>query len=111
MVTSPVVVHYLSNTNGATISSHITSHDGLDIAIAWSLSTVQPALAREIAFYTHVASASRHSSIGMLRPFLPKFYGTLRLEGRQEGGRVVAIDGAGEVPEVSASRHYGRSWP
>ncbi|KAK4687575.1 hypothetical protein P7C73_g2546, partial [Tremellales sp. Uapishka_1] len=58
---------------------------------------IKPALAREIAFYQLLNSAPRSSQLARLKPFVPQFYGTLRLEGQMEGGTMTAI--AGEVPE------------
>jgi hypothetical protein len=64
--------------------------------------TRQPALAREIAFYQLITSTSRTAPLAGLKPFVPQFYGTLRLEGKLEAQGTVdqKLVEAAEVPEV-----------
>lgn len=69
--------------------------------------TSQPALAREIAFYQLLNGSSRSQPIHRLKAFLPRFFGTLRLEGRMQPNGVLKEDipEKGEVPEVSVRSH------
>jgi 1D-myo-inositol-tetrakisphosphate 5-kinase/inositol-polyphosphate multikinase len=62
----------------------------------------QPALAREIAFYQLLNESSRSQPIHKLKRFLPRFFGTLRLEGRMQGDGTLKEDipEKAEVPEV-----------
>lgn len=64
--------------------------------------TPQPALPREIAFYQLVAESPRSAPIRQLKPFVPRFYGTLRLEGQLDAasGQIKDKDGKADVPEV-----------
>ncbi|RSH95496.1 hypothetical protein EHS25_000588 [Saitozyma podzolica] len=58
---------------------------------------IKPALPREIAFY-QLLNEGRSSPLSRLRPFVPRFYGTLRLEGRLEPGG--GVD-RGVIPEIA----------
>jgi hypothetical protein len=61
------------------------------------LTAFQPALAQEIEFYQRVNGEPRSSPLGALRRFLPKFYGTLTLQG------LAGEDGAVEEVEEQGS--------
>ena len=56
----------------------------------------KPTLAPEVKFYRSLASDPVFAS---LRPHIPKFYGTLRGEGRVEGGDLVREPAIGERDE------------
>lgn len=73
---------------GATIplASQVGGHSGVQTTEDGSL-IIKPALALEHEFYQ---SLTTNDSFQALRPFIPKFYGTLKLEGQvdesTEGG-------------------------
>lgn len=46
----------------------------------------KPALPHEVSFYEHLDSDPAFAS---LKPYIPKFYGTLRFEGEVEDGNLV----------------------
>ena len=67
----------------------------------------QPALPKEIAFYHLLNSASKRDIVSKLKPFVPQFYGTLRLEGQLDNaGQLVPekADVKEEIPEVRPER-------
>lgn len=65
--------------------------------------TFQPSLAKEIALYQMVNTAPRTSKLAKLKPFIPQFYGTLRLEGRMDDSGSLQQDVDADVPEVRSS--------
>ncbi|KAL0571053.1 hypothetical protein V5O48_010908 [Marasmius crinis-equi] len=80
-----------TTSTGATIplSTQVGGHAGVQTTEDGSL-IIKPALALEHEFYQ---SLTTNDSFQALRPFVPKFYGTLKLEGQvdgSEGGGVKA---------------------
>ncbi|KAI8974233.1 SAICAR synthase-like protein [Trametes punicea] len=83
------------------LESQVGGHPGVRVSEDGSL-LIKPALPREIAFYQSVAV---DPGLAPLRPFVPKFYGTLRLEGKvdedapppEQGGPIKILEQA--VPE------------
>jgi inositol-polyphosphate multikinase len=73
---------HLSSQASATraLSSQVGGHPGVLTTEDGSL-LIKPALPVEVAFYEKVASEELFAP---LRPFIPKFMGTLKLEGKAE---------------------------
>jgi 1D-myo-inositol-tetrakisphosphate 5-kinase/inositol-polyphosphate multikinase len=69
--------------------SQVGGHAGVSTSEDGSL-IFKPSLAQEISFYQSVTSDPVFAS---LRPHIPKFYGTLRLEGKVEDGNLGVIHG------------------
>ncbi|WVQ94821.1 hypothetical protein IAU59_001904 [Kwoniella sp. CBS 9459] len=83
------------------LANQVAGHDGVMSDASGSL-VIKPALPREIAFYQTLNSASKEDPVRRLRPFVPRFYGTLRLEGQLSStGDVERLqkEGKEEVPE------------
>ncbi|ORY28800.1 hypothetical protein BCR39DRAFT_186916 [Naematelia encephala] len=81
------------------LANQVAGHQNVMSDASGSL-VIKLALAREIAFYQLVNSASRSSSLARLKPFVARFYGTLRLEGRLDGVGGLTQDGLDtEIPE------------
>ncbi|KAI0657165.1 SAICAR synthase-like protein [Cubamyces menziesii] len=79
------------------LESQVGGHPGVRTSEDGSL-LIKPALPREVAFYQSVAADPRFAP---LRPFVPKFYGTLRLEGKvDESAAAAEQDGALKVRVV-----------
>ncbi|KAL1947162.1 hypothetical protein VTO73DRAFT_14123 [Trametes versicolor] len=78
------------------LESQVGGHPGVLASEDGSL-LIKPALEHEVAFYH---SLSTNPDFAPLRPFVPKFYGTLRLEGQvdnsapagEQGGPLVVVD-------------------
>ncbi|CAK9783380.1 SAICAR synthase-like protein [Cutaneotrichosporon oleaginosum] len=84
---------------GATaLANQVAGHAGVMVDESGSL-VIKPALPREIAFYQLVQTSPRSAPLAGLKPFLPKFYGTLALTGQLEGGAIAPLPGATNVPE------------
>ncbi|THH31858.1 hypothetical protein EUX98_g2303 [Antrodiella citrinella] len=66
----------------ASLASQVGGHGGVMTSEDGSL-LIKPALPVEISFYQSVGS---DPGFAPLRPFIPKFYGTLKLEGQLEVG-------------------------
>lgn len=67
--------------------------------------SMKPALPREIAFYQLLSSA-KTGPLAAFRPYVPKFFGTLRLEGQLQGDAIVKAKDDGielAIPEVGYS--------
>jgi 1D-myo-inositol-tetrakisphosphate 5-kinase/inositol-polyphosphate multikinase len=62
------------------LSSQVGGHPGVLTTEDGSL-LIKPALAPEVAFYQ---TAAAEPALAPLRPFLPRFLGTLKLEGKVE---------------------------
>ena len=65
----------------------VGGHAGVSTSEDGSL-LIKPALAHEVDFYQHLNSEPVFAA---LRPYIPKFYGTLRLEGKVEGGNLETL--------------------
>lgn len=65
----------------------VGGHPGVSISEDGSL-LIKPALAHEVEFYQHLNSEPAFAS---LRSYIPKFYGTLRFEGKVEGGNLETL--------------------
>lgn len=77
------------------LSSQVAGHPGVLTTEDGSL-IIKPALPLELEFYKKYSS---HPSFEPLRPFLPKFFGTLKLEGtldetKPESLTIKPIEGA-----------------
>ena len=69
------------------LASQVGGHPGVSTSEDGSL-LIKPALARELSFYQSLTS---DSVLAPLRPHVPKFYGTLRYEGKVEDGNVEIV--------------------
>ncbi|KAI0668333.1 SAICAR synthase-like protein [Trametes maxima] len=67
-----------SATKHVPLASQVGGHPGVLTSEDGAL-VIKPALAHEVAFYQSVTS---NPDFAPLRPYVPKFYGTLRLEGK-----------------------------
>ena len=65
------------------------------------------ALAAEVAFYQSVTA---DPAFAPLRPFVPKFYGTLRLEGKLDESQPQAEGGPLKVVQASTGEKDEYSW-
>ncbi|KIR31055.1 hypothetical protein I352_06589 [Cryptococcus deuterogattii MMRL2647] len=81
---------------------------------------IKPALPREIAFYQMLSNSDPEDIVWPLRKFVPKNYGTLRLEGRLGAGGAIEtdLDMKNETPEtwhaptqgyISTPKSFGKS--
>lgn len=61
---------------------------------------LKPALPREIAFYQLLSSSYKSDPIHQLKPFVPLFYGTMKIIAQTtDAGAVVPVPGAQSAPE------------
>ena len=74
-------------TGSKILASQVGGHAGVSTSEDGSL-LIKPALPREVSFYEHLRSNSVFAS---LKPYVPKFYGTLRLQGKVESGNLEAL--------------------
>ncbi|OCF44422.1 hypothetical protein I317_01682 [Kwoniella heveanensis CBS 569] len=91
----------LTDSSPTPLANQVAGHDGVMSDASGSL-VIKPALPREIAFYQTLNSASKEDPIRRFKPFVPRFYGTLRLEGQLSStGDVERLHNQGkeEVPE------------
>ena len=79
-----------SHTGAVPLDAQVGGHPGVLTSEDGSL-LIKPALPAEVAFYT---AAAADPGCAPLRPFLPKFYGTLRLEGSVDASAPSPADGA-----------------
>jgi 1D-myo-inositol-tetrakisphosphate 5-kinase/inositol-polyphosphate multikinase len=70
-----------SSSGNHTLAARVGGHAGVLTSDDESL-IIKPALAPELAFYQHVATAP---AFAPLRNWIPAFMGTLKLHGKQEG--------------------------
>ncbi|OXH21698.1 arginine metabolism transcriptional control protein [Cryptococcus neoformans] len=95
-------------------SHQVAGHPGVMSDPSGSL-VIKPALPREIAFYQLLSNSDPEDIVWPLRKFVPKNYGTLRLEGRigAAGGVETDLDVQDEVPEsvVLANLAYAYTRP
>lgn len=70
-----------SSSGNHTLAARVGGHAGVLASDDESL-IIKPALALELAFYQHVATAPEFAP---LRNWIPAFMGTLKLHGKQEG--------------------------
>lgn len=64
------------------LAAQVGGHGGVSTSEDGSL-LIKPALPREVTFYERLTS---DPTFAALRPYIPKYYGTLRLEGKVEDG-------------------------
>ncbi|ETW85073.1 hypothetical protein HETIRDRAFT_25122, partial [Heterobasidion irregulare TC 32-1] len=76
-----------------TLASQVGGHAGVLTTEDGSL-IIKPALALEHQFYQQAAA---DPALAPLQRWIPRFYGTLRLEGRTGPGGEIEIDGAGST--------------
>jgi hypothetical protein len=74
-------------TGAKILASQVGGHAGVSTSEDGSL-LIKPALPREVDFYQHLTS---NPAFACLRPHIPKFYGTLRLEGEVEDGNLETL--------------------
>ncbi|KAI0739221.1 SAICAR synthase-like protein [Daedaleopsis nitida] len=86
------------------LDSQVGGHPGVLTSEDGSL-LIKPALAPEVAFYQSVTADPAYAP---LRPFVPKFYGTLRLEGKVqvtdsevEGEPITVVQDPGDAAKES----------
>ncbi|RPD68539.1 SAICAR synthase-like protein [Lentinus tigrinus ALCF2SS1-7] len=82
------------------LASQVGGHPGVMTSEDGSL-LIKPALAAEVAFYQSVTT---DPGFAPLRPFVPKFYGTLRLEGKLDESQPQADGGPIKVVQASAEQ-------
>ncbi|KAF9653872.1 SAICAR synthase-like protein [Thelephora ganbajun] len=68
----------------APLAFQVGGHAGVSTSEDGSL-LIKPALTREVDFYQHLTS---NPVFAPLRPYIPRFYGTLRFEGKLEDGNL-----------------------
>jgi len=69
------------------LASQVGGHAGVSTSEDGSL-LIKPALTREVSFYQHLTSDPAFAS---LRPYIPRFYGTLSLQGKVEDGNLETL--------------------
>ncbi|ESK94214.1 inositol polyphosphate multikinase [Moniliophthora roreri MCA 2997] len=69
-----------SSSSTIPLISQVGGHAGVQSTQDGSL-IIKPALGLEHQFYQSLTTSSSDEGLGRLRPFVPKFYGTLKLEG------------------------------
>lgn len=69
------------------LASQVGGHAGVLTSEDESL-LIKPALPHEVDFYQRLTS---DPAFAPLRPYIPKFYGTLRLEGEVEDGKLETL--------------------
>lgn len=84
-----------STTNTLPLDSQVGGHPGVLTSEDGSL-LIKPAHPTEVAFYQSVVA---DPAFAPLRPFVPKFYGTLRLEGKVDEA-AAAADEIGNIRVV-----------
>ncbi|WVQ81572.1 hypothetical protein IAT38_003696 [Cryptococcus sp. DSM 104549] len=89
---------HLSLGESTPLANQVAGHDGVMSDASGSL-VIKPALPREIAFYQMLSNSDRTDPIRALKPFVPRSYGTLRLEGQLAPGGEVDTSVKGDVPE------------
>ena len=95
--------HISSHPHVVPLAAQVGGHPGVLTTEDGSL-LIKPALPAEVAFYQ---SAATDASFAPLRPYLPKFYGTLRLEGRLDESETSAQDGE-QIKVVPQSSSEGQ---
>ncbi|KAI0933417.1 hypothetical protein AcV5_005564 [Taiwanofungus camphoratus] len=89
-----------SSPRNAPLESQVGGHPGVLTSEDGSL-LFKPALPKEVAFYQTVSS---DPTLVTLRPFVPIFYGTLKLQGKADAGTVIAdpssIQAVEEITEI-----------
>lgn len=88
------------------LESQVGGHPGVMASEDGSL-LIKPALAAEVAFYQSVTA---DPAFAPLRPFVPKFYGTLRLEGKLDESQPQAEGGPLKVVQASTGEKDEYSW-
>ncbi|KAI3619398.1 inositol polyphosphate multikinase [Moniliophthora roreri] len=83
-----------SSSSTIPLISQVGGHAGVQSTQDGSL-IIKPALGLEHQFYQSLTTSSSDEGLGRLRPFVPKFYGTLKLE-----GELVPDVNAGETKEA-----------
>lgn len=73
------------------LASQVGGHPGVSTTEDGSL-LFKPALPREVSFYENLTS---NPTFAHLKPHVPTFYGTLRCEGKEGGGKLEILR---EVP-------------
>ena len=84
--------------SASVLASQVGGHSGVMASEDGSL-LMKPALPLELAFYQ--TELTRNPGLQALRPFVPKFYGTLRLEGQVAEGGIMEVK---PVPEEGMPR-------
>jgi len=88
------------------LASQVGGHPGVSTSEDGSL-LFKPALPHEVRFYQHLTSDPAFAS---LEPYIPKFYGTLRLEGKVEDGNLIQNPPKDEKDKcLYSERPLGRS--
>jgi hypothetical protein len=84
------------------MSAQVGGHAGVLTSEDGSL-LIKPALALEINFYEHVAN---ESAFAPLRPFLPRFYGILKLQGKVADAAATTLEPIEEGEEKDRSSFF-----
>lgn len=83
----------------ALLAPQVGGHAGVSTSEDGSL-LIKPAMAREVRFYEHLNS---DPVFAPLRPHIPKFYGTLRFEGKVDDGNLETLR---EAPKEGKDECY-----
>lgn len=83
------------------LASQVGGHAGVSTSEDGSL-LIKPALPREVSFYEHLNS---NPDFAPLRPYIPKFYGTLSFEGGTEDGNLETLREA-PTPEGGKDEYF-----
>jgi 1D-myo-inositol-tetrakisphosphate 5-kinase/inositol-polyphosphate multikinase len=79
-----------SSSTPVRLDTQVGGHDGV-LSSAHGSVIIKPCLPLEIEFYTALAS---NEALAHLRRFVPKFYGTLKLQGQMdEQGNIGSVEG------------------
>jgi 1D-myo-inositol-tetrakisphosphate 5-kinase/inositol-polyphosphate multikinase len=80
------------------LASQVGGHAGVSTSEDGSL-LIKPALAHEVSFYQTLTS---DPVFAPLKPYIPKFYGTLRFEGKVKDGN---LDIAHKLPKGEKDKY------
>ena len=86
------------------LSSQVGGHPGVSTTEDGSL-LIKPALPHEISFYEHLTS---DHVFAHLRPYVPKFYGTLKFQGTVENGNLETFR---EAPKEEKDKCFSLEYP
>jgi len=80
----------------------VGGHKGMQVTGEGAL-IVKAALPLELQFYQNILASPALSS---LRPWVPTYLGTLRLEGQNTAEGIVSVEGVTETEKDECSQHY-----
>lgn len=99
-VTHPRIIQRMG-TGSKIMASQVGGHAGVSTSEDGSL-LIKPALPCEVSFYGHLNS---NPVFAALKAYVPKFYGTLRFEGKVEDGNLETLREA-PAPKEGKDKYF-----